>query len=67
MGALAVIYLAQGLRKAGHGVTVFERDADLDRKVGYRLHMSADGGEALRRCLPDAHDAAAAARGRGRQ
>src|SRR3954471_10145334 len=52
-GGLGGLCLAQGLRKAGHSVTVFERDADLSRKVGYRLHMNADGGEALRRCLPD--------------
>jgi 2-polyprenyl-6-methoxyphenol hydroxylase-like FAD-dependent oxidoreductase len=52
-GGLGGLCLAQGLRKAGHEVTVFERDADLDRKVGYRLHMNADGGEALRRCLPE--------------
>jgi 2-polyprenyl-6-methoxyphenol hydroxylase-like FAD-dependent oxidoreductase len=51
-GGLSGLCLAQGLRKAGHSVAVYERDADLDRKVGYRLHMNADGGEALRRCLP---------------
>ena len=52
-GGLGGLCLAQGLLKAGHDVEVFERDADLTRKVGYRLHMSADGGEALRACLPD--------------
>jgi 2-polyprenyl-6-methoxyphenol hydroxylase-like FAD-dependent oxidoreductase len=52
-GGLGGLCLAQGLRKAGHEVTVFERDSDLERKVGYRLHMNADGGEALRACLPD--------------
>jgi len=31
---------------------VFERDADDSRKIGYYLHMNADGGEALRRYLP---------------
>jgi 2-polyprenyl-6-methoxyphenol hydroxylase-like FAD-dependent oxidoreductase len=50
---LGGLCLAQGLRKAGHDVRVFERDGDLDRKVGYRLHMSAAGGDALQRCLPD--------------
>jgi 2-polyprenyl-6-methoxyphenol hydroxylase-like FAD-dependent oxidoreductase len=52
-GGLGGLCLAQGLRKAGHTVDVFERDADLSRKLGYRLHMNADGGEALRACLPD--------------
>ncbi len=52
-GGLGGLCLAQGLRKAGHDVAVFERDADLDRKVGYRLHLSADGGNALEACLPD--------------
>lgn len=52
-GGLGGLCLAQGLRKAGHTCAVYERDADLSRKVGYRLHMSADGGEALRACLPD--------------
>ena len=51
-GGLGGLCLAQGLIKAGHEVTVFERDSDLDRKVGYRLHMNGDGGEALRACLP---------------
>jgi 2-polyprenyl-6-methoxyphenol hydroxylase-like FAD-dependent oxidoreductase len=51
-GGLSGLCLGQGLRRAGHSVAVYERDADLDRKVGYRLHMNADGGEALRRCLP---------------
>jgi 2-polyprenyl-6-methoxyphenol hydroxylase-like FAD-dependent oxidoreductase len=51
-GGLGGLCLAQGLRRAGHAATVFERDADLDRKLGYRLHLNADGGEALRACLP---------------
>jgi 2-polyprenyl-6-methoxyphenol hydroxylase-like FAD-dependent oxidoreductase len=44
--------VAQGLVKDGHTVEVFERDADLDRKQGYYLHMNAFGGEALRAVLP---------------
>jgi 2-polyprenyl-6-methoxyphenol hydroxylase-like FAD-dependent oxidoreductase len=44
---------SQGLIKDGHTCEVFERDADDSRKIGYYLHMNADGGEALRRCLPD--------------
>lgn len=51
-GGLSGLALAQGLRKDGHHAEVFERDADDSRKIGYYLHMNADGGEALRRCLP---------------
>src|ERR1700729_1651504 len=53
-GGLSGLCLAQGLLKDGHTCEVFERDADLSRKRGYYLHMNADGGEALRRCLPGA-------------
>ena len=52
-GGLSGLALAQGLIKDGHTCEVFERDADDSRKIGYYLHMNADGGEALRRCLPD--------------
>jgi 2-polyprenyl-6-methoxyphenol hydroxylase-like FAD-dependent oxidoreductase len=52
-GGLSGLCLAQGLIKEGHTCEVFERDADLNRKAGYLLHMNADGGEALRRCLPE--------------
>jgi 2-polyprenyl-6-methoxyphenol hydroxylase-like FAD-dependent oxidoreductase len=51
-GGLSGLALAQGLLKDGHTCEVFERDADDRRKIGYYLHMNADGGEALRRCLP---------------
>ncbi len=51
-GGLSGLALAQGLLKDGHTCEVFERDADDSRKIGYYLHMNADGGEALRRCLP---------------
>lgn len=51
-GGLSGLALAQGLIKDGHTCEVFERDADDTRKIGYYLHMNADGGEALRRCLP---------------
>ena len=51
-GGLSGLCLAQGLLKDGHTCEVFERDADLSRNRGYYLHMNADGGEALRRCLP---------------
>jgi 2-polyprenyl-6-methoxyphenol hydroxylase-like FAD-dependent oxidoreductase len=52
-GGLSGLALAQGLLKDGHTCDLFERDADDSRKIGYYLHMNADGGEALRRCLPD--------------
>jgi 2-polyprenyl-6-methoxyphenol hydroxylase-like FAD-dependent oxidoreductase len=51
-GGLSGLALAQGLIKDGHTCDVFERDADDARKIGYYLHMNADGGEALRCCLP---------------
>src|SRR4051812_11465860 len=51
-GGLSGLALAHGLRKHGHTVAVFERDADLTRKTGYMLHMNAFGGEGLRTCLP---------------
>jgi 2-polyprenyl-6-methoxyphenol hydroxylase-like FAD-dependent oxidoreductase len=43
--------LAQGLRRAGISHSVYERAPDL-AWGGYILHMTADGGDALRRCLP---------------
>jgi 2-polyprenyl-6-methoxyphenol hydroxylase-like FAD-dependent oxidoreductase len=52
-GGLSGLCLAQGLRKDGHTCDVFERDSDLSRKAGYLLHINGDGGEALRRCLPE--------------
>src|SRR3984885_3011104 len=45
-GGLSGLALAQGLIKDGHTCQVFERDADDSRKIGYYLHMNADGGEA---------------------
>ncbi len=52
-GGLSGLALAQGLIKDGHTCTVFERDPDDTRKIGYYLHMNPDGGESLRRCLPE--------------
>jgi salicylate hydroxylase len=43
--------LAQGLRRAGIRCSVYERAPDLAWE-GYILHMTAEGGDALRRCLP---------------
>jgi salicylate hydroxylase len=42
--------LAQGLARIGVEVTVFETEPAITR-AGYRLHMNADGGNALRQCL----------------
>ena len=46
--------LAQGLRKAGIAVQVFERDTHPgSRWEGYRIAINADGAAALEACLPD--------------
>jgi 2-polyprenyl-6-methoxyphenol hydroxylase-like FAD-dependent oxidoreductase len=46
--------LAQGLRRAGIEVAVFERDRSQHfRNQGYRIGLNADGGRALKSCLPD--------------
>jgi 2-polyprenyl-6-methoxyphenol hydroxylase-like FAD-dependent oxidoreductase len=50
---LGGLCLAQGLRREGVDVTVYERDASLEgRRQGYRLHLDARAGVALARCLP---------------
>jgi 2-polyprenyl-6-methoxyphenol hydroxylase-like FAD-dependent oxidoreductase len=50
---LGGLCLAQGLRGAGIGVEVYERDpAIIARFQGYRLVLSPVGYEALRGCLP---------------
>ncbi|MDT8912427.1 NAD(P)/FAD-dependent oxidoreductase [Amycolatopsis sp. PS_44_ISF1] len=46
------LVLAQGLRAAGVGVSVHERDTDLARTGGYRLHLDPGALAALRRRLP---------------
>jgi salicylate hydroxylase len=43
--------LAQGLQQAGIRCSVYERAPGLAWE-GYVLHMTMDGGDALRRCLP---------------
>jgi salicylate hydroxylase len=52
-GGVGGLCLAQGLRRAGVSCAVYERDPAMRHRAGYRLHMNADGGEALRACLPD--------------
>ena len=50
IGGLA---LAQGLRKAGVSVAVYERDrTPTDRVQGYRVHINPTGSRALNACLP---------------
>lgn len=46
--------LAQGLRKAGVAVKVFERDASAEvRGQGFRFRIDANGDAALAACLPE--------------
>jgi 2-polyprenyl-6-methoxyphenol hydroxylase-like FAD-dependent oxidoreductase len=53
-GGVGGLCLAQGLRKAGLDVSVYERDDSVrGRNQGYRLHISPEGERALRECLPE--------------
>jgi 2-polyprenyl-6-methoxyphenol hydroxylase-like FAD-dependent oxidoreductase len=49
---LAGPLLAQGLRRAGVGATVFERDRADQLSQGYRIHIAPEGELAMRDCLP---------------
>jgi 2-polyprenyl-6-methoxyphenol hydroxylase-like FAD-dependent oxidoreductase len=51
-GGLSGLCLAHGLLKHGHTCTVIERDSAYVKRAGYMLNVNADGGEALRVCLP---------------
>ncbi|MGW0192597.1 FAD-dependent oxidoreductase [Nonomuraea sp. NPDC003201] len=52
-GGIGGLCLAQGLRKAGLDVTVYERDrTPADRLQGYRVHIDPNGARALHDCLP---------------
>ncbi|MFE3451456.1 FAD-dependent oxidoreductase [Nonomuraea sp. NPDC059194] len=52
-GGIGGLCLAQGLRKAGHDVSVYERDrTPTDRLQGYRVHIDPNGARALHDCLP---------------
>jgi 2-polyprenyl-6-methoxyphenol hydroxylase-like FAD-dependent oxidoreductase len=52
-GGIGGLALAQGLKKAGVSVAVYERDrTSTDRLQGYRVHISPKGSRALHDCLP---------------
>ncbi|GHO78004.1 monooxygenase [Ktedonobacter sp. SOSP1-85] len=52
-GGLGGLCLAQGLRRVGIDVALYERDASpYTRKQGYRLHIDRRGIDALHSCLP---------------
>lgn len=52
-GGVGGLTLAQALTRAGVSCAVYERDPAGAPRAGYRLTMNADGGNALRACLPD--------------
>lgn len=53
-GGIGGLCLAQGLKKAGVCVTVFERDrTPASRLQGYRIHIDPQGSRALYTCLPE--------------
>jgi salicylate hydroxylase len=52
-GGIGGLTLAQGLKKSGVSVAVYERDRTItDRVQGYRVHINPAGGLALHECLP---------------
>ena len=52
-GGIGGLALAQGLRKSGVSVAVYERDGTrTDRVQGYRVHINPTGSAALHECLP---------------
>ena len=52
-GGIGGLTLAQGLKKSGANVAVYERDRTMtDRVQGYRLHINPAGSLALHECLP---------------
>ncbi|MFD1049228.1 NAD(P)-binding protein, partial [Kibdelosporangium lantanae] len=52
-GGIGGLCLAQGLRLAGVGVAVYERDASpAIRAQGYRISLKDTGAKALHACLP---------------
>lgn len=52
-GGIGGLTLAQGLKKSGVSVAVYERDRTrTDRVQGYRVHINPTGSRALHECLP---------------
>jgi 2-polyprenyl-6-methoxyphenol hydroxylase-like FAD-dependent oxidoreductase len=52
-GGMGGLCLANGLKKAGIRVAVYERDQSPDsRPQGYRIHINPQGSTALHACLP---------------
>src|SRR5262249_26309220 len=52
-GGTGGLCLAQGLRKAGVSVAVYERSRTrTERLQGYRVHINPHGSQALHECLP---------------
>jgi 2-polyprenyl-6-methoxyphenol hydroxylase-like FAD-dependent oxidoreductase len=52
-GGIGGLALAQGLKKSGVSVAVYERDRTrTDRVQGYRVHINPNGSLALHECLP---------------
>lgn len=53
-GGIGGLCLAQGLKKAGVPVTVYERDeTPTSRSQGYRVHIDPQGSTALHQCLTE--------------
>ena len=53
-GGLGGLCLAQGLKKSGIGVAVYERESSAQfRNQGYRISIKKEGSQALRDCLPE--------------
>src|SRR5579885_1845763 len=51
-GGIGGLCLAQGLKKAGVSVAVYERNATDTWLEGYRIHINPVGSQALYECLP---------------
>ena len=53
-GGIGGLCLAQGLKKSGISVAVYERDKSAQfRNQGYRISIKEEGSQALRDCLPE--------------